>query len=81
MDARSIFVALLSVVKVSSDSSNLLEAPLAVAACELDGRSLFAPFLRAEKEWDDLIVCFEGSSVMYIIVSGVRNSGHVSEYL
>ncbi len=77
----SILVASLSVVKVSSESSNVLEVPLTVAACELDGRSLFAPFLRAEKGWASLAVDFEGSSVMYIIVSGVRNSGNVSQYL
>ena len=81
IDAMSILVASLSVVKVSFESSNVLEVPLTAAACELDGRSLFAPFLRAEKGWTSLVVDFEGSSVMYMIVSGVRNSGDVSQYV
>ena len=81
IDAMSILVALLSVVKVSSDNLNGLEVPLGVAACELGGRTLFAPFLKVEEGRADLIVDLEGSSVMCTMVSGVRNSGDVSEYL
>ena len=81
IDAKSILVASLSVVKVSSESSNVYEAPLIVAACELVARSLFAPFLSADEGWASLFVDLGGSSVMYMVVSGVRNSGDVSQYL
>ena len=81
IDPKSILVASLSVVKVSSESWNVQEAPLIVAACELDARSLFAPFLSADKGWASLFVVLEGSSVIYMVVSGVRNSDDVSQNL
>lgn len=57
----------------------MLEVPLAVTTPALDARGLLTPYLRNEEEFAVLVVDFEGSSVMCMIVSGVRNSGNVSQ--